>query len=685
LKQLILFFLSAIPLVVFGQNDDLIADSLEVEVNEIFVTATGIERQLSALPIPGQIISQQDIESSNAITLSDLLEEFGGMLSVSDFGGGEGIQLQGLDSEHILIMVDGFPLIGRQAGSFDLNRVPLGNVKQIEIVKGASSNLYGNEALGGVINVITKDVSSTFSGSASHHYASHNTHHTYAEMAGKTKQVSYGLQLGRLSSSGYEIENAQFLSVVKPWNNYNLHAQLEGQLTKDIALSVDTRMLEQNQDESSFSTLGENQHFEFGLQPKVHVAIGKKWSANWLTNLSSYRLDDRSFDSTGEVVSSSEVKQQLNTSEIQLSRITESIQLRSGLGWRNEQMDRADFSKDVKFNSQHVFGQIEGNSKGHLTYLAGLRFDHHNEYNSQLSPKAALRYELADNMSVKSSLGYGFKAPDFRQLYFAFSSPSIGYSILGYNAVPDVLPQLQEDGQIANVLVDLMEFSSKLSAEKSRSLNIGYEYEINPGLTVELSGFRNDISDLIDTRIIATKTNGQSVFSYRNIDKVFSQGLEFSGTYRPNSAIKTTVQYQYLDSRDKNAVSEFESGDVFARHPVTLQTFRLQSSDYIGLFNRSKHSGSAHFHYYFDQLKADSNVRFKARSSFGLLDSNGNSYLDQYDELAKGYTVLDWAANKRWKSLRLGLGVNNILDYTDGQNLPNESGRTFYSNIKFNF
>merc|ERR1712224_608011 len=92
----------------------------------------------------------------NSIRLNDILNEQTGLVTIPDFGGGEGIQLQGLDSQYTLILVDGVPLVGRSAGTLDISRVTVGNIKQIEVVKGASSSLYGNDALGGVINIITE-------------------------------------------------------------------------------------------------------------------------------------------------------------------------------------------------------------------------------------------------------------------------------------------------------------------------------------------------------------------------------------------------------------------------------------------------------------------------------------------------------------------------------------------------
>ena len=93
---------------------------------------------------------------------------------VPDFGGGEGIQIQGLDSEYILILVDGLPLIGRQSGTLDLNRIAIGNIDQIEIIKGSSSSLYGSEALGGVVNLISHESQDSLSLNFDYKFSSFN-------------------------------------------------------------------------------------------------------------------------------------------------------------------------------------------------------------------------------------------------------------------------------------------------------------------------------------------------------------------------------------------------------------------------------------------------------------------------------------------------------------------------------
>ncbi|HLT33786.1 MAG TPA: TonB-dependent receptor plug domain-containing protein, partial [Aquaticitalea sp.] len=159
----LLFFLLFLTCVSFSQETEIDTTKTEA-LEEIIISATRTVRQLSSLPLPVQLVSKKEIQSVNSLRLNDILNEQTGLTTVPDFGGGEGIQLQGLDSQYTLILIDGVPLIGRSAGTLDISRITVGNIKQIEIVKGASSSLYGSDALGGVINIITETPKFGFNG-----------------------------------------------------------------------------------------------------------------------------------------------------------------------------------------------------------------------------------------------------------------------------------------------------------------------------------------------------------------------------------------------------------------------------------------------------------------------------------------------------------------------------------------
>ncbi|MCD8445589.1 TonB-dependent receptor plug domain-containing protein, partial [Tenacibaculum finnmarkense] len=125
-------------------------------LEEVVVTATRTKRQLSSIPMPVTLISKEQLQKSGAVRLKDILLEQTGITLVSDFGGSQGVQIQGVAADYTLILIDGVPVVGRASGNIDLSRLSVNNIKQIEIVKGPSSSLYGSEAIGGVINIITE-------------------------------------------------------------------------------------------------------------------------------------------------------------------------------------------------------------------------------------------------------------------------------------------------------------------------------------------------------------------------------------------------------------------------------------------------------------------------------------------------------------------------------------------------
>ena len=142
-------------------------DSTAKLLDEVVVTATRTENKVSNIPLPIQVITAKNILLSGSQKLIDILQMQTGLVIANNPLGialqgypnpfGEGIQMQGLDPEYTLILVNGEPLIGRNAGIINLGRIAIGNIKQIEIIRGPATCLYGSDALAGVINIITEE------------------------------------------------------------------------------------------------------------------------------------------------------------------------------------------------------------------------------------------------------------------------------------------------------------------------------------------------------------------------------------------------------------------------------------------------------------------------------------------------------------------------------------------------
>ncbi|TCK68642.1 outer membrane receptor for ferrienterochelin and colicins [Winogradskyella wandonensis] len=702
------------------QQQDVKPDSLKTEnLEEVLITATRTLRQLSAVPLPVQIIRKKEIKAINSLRLSDILEEQTGLTTVPDFGGGEGIQMQGLDSQYTLILINGVPLVGRTAGTLDLNRISVGNIKQIEVIKGASSSLYGNEALAGVINIITERPKEGFRGDVNYRAGSFNTHDTGINLNYKKEKLGISTFINRNSSAGYDLNKNTITNTVDPFFNYTLTSTINYQINDKTEVVVSGRFYNQNQDEVVLSEtlLGETSINEWNINLRAEHQFNDKWKSYLELYGSEYLAEEFFRSDISDDVEQNNFRQRFLRPELRATfEANDNSEFIFGLGLTNERLFRTFFSTTPVFNSPYVYTQFDGKLNKKINLILGARFDAHSEYASQFSPKAALQYKLNDKIILKSSVGYGFKAPDFRQLFLDFTNSTVGYTVIGYNEVGRSLQDLlsldllnfttMPNGQEFSFLEKQQEinaiasrFNEGLSAESSVNFNIGADVKFNKNLKFSVNVFRNNISNLIEVLSLQSsglgvvtdrpqlvgRENGQNIFSYQNRAEVYTQGLELDARYNITDNLTLSGGYQLLYAIDKEAEDDFEAGRVFARDPDSQVSFKLKSNDYFGLFNRSRHTANFKLFYNVPKWSMDANIRAIYRSKFGLGDTNGNNYLDRYDTFINSQTIVDLAINKSfYKDYKLGLGVDNLFNLID-QRTPNIPGRILYANLSFNF
>jgi len=674
---------------------------LSQQLDEVIVTATRTERQLSSLPLPVTLVGKKQIIKSGTVRLNEILNEQTGIITVADESGFQGVQIQGIASDYILILIDGVPLVGRSAGNFDLSRLTVGNIKQIEVIKGPASSLYGSEALGGVINIITeKPKTEDLSGYASYRIGSFTQQDINLDLKQAFKKFRYGFFANRFSSNGYDLNEDVEGQTVNPFTNYTLNGRLYYDFNDKLSLFTSARFYDQNQDAGftldSIQYEGDTKEREWN----THARLDHKWTPNltmayelYYTNYIATELlaDPISTD----VLSDSDFNQKLFRPEVRGSYTFASKKenntglqngtLTAGMGIQLDELDRTYFDETVNFTSQYLYAQYDFNPIEKLNIIAGARFDNHSEYNNQFSPKLALRYQLNNNLSIKGSVGYGFKAPDFRQLYFDFTNSAVGYTVLGYNVALDKLQELVELEQILSVLVTEDELDKPLEAESSIGYNLGFNLKHGRGNT-EVNFFRNDFKNLIDTRIIARKINGQNVFSYMNFDEIYTTGFEINSSYKLTEELNISAGYQLLYAFDKQKKQDVADNQVFVRDAESGQSVALAQSDYFGLVNRSRHN--ANFKVYYDIPSASTNVNMRVlyRSKYAQYDTNGNDLIDNYDtSFIDGFVTVNVAVSKTFYSdFTLQVGANNLLDYTDN-NIPTMPGIQGYLKLNYQF
>ena len=665
----------------YGQQD--IDNINNTKLEEVVVTATKTLRQLSTLPLPVKLISNQEINKSNSSRLSDILDDQPGIFIVPDFGGGNGVQIQGLDSQYTLLLIDGSPVIGRQSGTLDLDRISIGNIEQIEIIKGSSSSLYGTDAIGGVVNLITSRTNDSISADVSYKISTFNTN-DFSFNIGKISNKGHNLNLyfNSFLSDGYDLNDDPILKTVEPYKSYTGFLCHNFKKNKWSFFSS-SRIYYENQDfKLDENSYGRNIINESSINSSINFQNNESHKLVFENYYTNYKNDEE-FDLNQNLTEESFFDQSLFKSELRsIFKNDKKNTLTLGIGFYSESLKRNNFYKDkVAQNSINYFVQYEGFIFKNTNYVFGARYDQYDEYDSEFSPRFAIRTQINDNISSKISIGKGFKTPDFRQLYFNFSNSSSGYSVIGFNAAKEIISNLQNLGQIANLIITQDQFDGKLKPETSVSYNLGFNIKTNNNIVFDFNFFRNQIKNLIDYKIIATKTNGQNIFSYYNLNKVYTQGIEFNTGFNIDD-INFRIGYQYLDAKDDDAKNQIDKGEVFARLTPLSPAFKINDKDYFGLFNRSKHNLNFKISH---ETNNNIEIYFKSkyRSRYGIADSNGNAILDIYDDFVTSNLISDISISKQFKNYTLTVGSDNLFDYTDPENIPNYPGRVIYSKLNF--
>ncbi|MBI2505816.1 MAG: TonB-dependent receptor plug domain-containing protein [Candidatus Latescibacteria bacterium] len=195
------------------------------EVSEVVVTGTRTQRRLEDTPIQTTLISRQAIQQQGAARLSAILAEQCGLALARDYSG-TGVQLQGFDADYTLILVDGEPIIGRTAGTLELDRFAAGSIEQVEIVKGPLSSLYGSEALAGVVNLITRKPSRPLGLRFSSRLEDPRALDLNAELETRHGPLGLLLHFNRHSSPGYDLDPRTLSPTVPQFTNYTLQPKI---------------------------------------------------------------------------------------------------------------------------------------------------------------------------------------------------------------------------------------------------------------------------------------------------------------------------------------------------------------------------------------------------------------------------------------------------------------------------
>ncbi len=663
-----------------------------VEIPMISVAGKS-ERAQAQTAVASTIVKAHEMKRTGAATLGDVLAEQTGLTIVQNHG--TGVQMQGLSPDYTLILIDGEPAVGRTSGTLELDRFLIGGLDQIEIVKGPSSSLYGSEALGGVVNLVTRRPSKPYAASFNSRYGSNQTLQTGVNLEMRQEATAFSVFADRSASEGYDLTPGSRSQTAPAYRAYTLQPKIVHTYADDSRLTLSGRWFREGQrntamfqrdldsiparERATLTDAGLTASLEHRLTPAASLTV-KAYTTRYRTRM-GLRLDSTALPQHDSLVSLATFDQQYHKAEgFTVFGHHDHFTMTGGGGgsWETVRADRVEGGMRGA-HSGFLFAQEEFSPGNALNVQASGRLDVHRDYTPTFSPRLAAMMRPFPHLALRASAGKGFKAPSFQQLYMDFTNPTIGYSVYGSHGVKEAVDRLDDQGQIAERLQALEDY--ELRPEHSWSFNAGAEFTGGP-VSLRTNAFYNNVRDLIESRAVARKTNGQGVHTYFNLNRIHTWGLENEIAYTPFKSVKLEAGYQFLIARDNNVMDDIRAGNIF-KEGATGVIRPVQMVEYGGLFNRSRHSGNvkATWDGTVGGTGVTAGLRGMMRGRYGYADRNGNGILDADNEYEAGYTLWNLSLSvSPLKALAFEARLDNLFDVV--RPLVPLPGRLVYAGIR---
>lgn len=681
-------FISALflsPMVINGQK--VKKDSVR-EIQEVVVSGNTFTQKAKDVPIPIKVIGKKEIERVGSRRLSDILREQTGLVVANDHG--TGLQMQGLSSEYTPILINGEPMLGRMAGTFNLDRVTIGNIKQIEIVKGPSSSLFGSDALAGVINIITDEPQKDH-GSISLR-AGTNTTLDFNGALGIVRDKFYvDISANRYSSQGYGFQNDRYQKVVNPFENYTYSARVKYKASPKLDLEVLSRFNYSGVDgrtknQADIKFVDKSQTNDYNIAPRLTWRPNEKITSAFRFYLSGFHNDSsRKREGASNNITETFYRENYykgeNFTDIKWK---DNLKTTVGIGGTTQGVASSNLYNEKKWVSQYYgLAQVAYSLINQWNIVLGARYDYNTAFGSQFNPKLAMDYKVGKWLTLRTSVGRGFKAPDFRQLYINFTNTNVGYSVVGAKELKDKLEEMNGRGEIAEIYLSPDKIA-ELKSERSWAYNFGVEVRPYSKLKLGANLFRNNIDNMIGSVAVARKTNDRNVFSYTNLQKIFTQGIETEFSWLFSKSFELSGGYQYLEAKNQEIIDKIKRGELVGKNDNN-ETIRIKEQNYYGIVNRSKHTFNAKL-FYQNSKGTFANFRAIYRGPHGYRDTDSNGIVNNKSELTSGYLVMHASMGQTFsKRYTLQLGVDNIANYKKPEFYSEFAGRLFWINMKVDF
>lgn len=618
-----------------------------IKLDDVVITGTRTKRNLKEVPVITKVIGQAELQKIDAINIKDVLEAEIPGLEFSQHGYGANMTMQGLDAQYILFLVDGERMAGETGGNIDYSRLNLENVERVEIVKGASSSLYGSNAMGGVINIITKKQNNAVDLSVHSRWSEFNAWKTGAFVGLKKGFVKSQTYFNYSQIDPYVVKEYPELGTitsVKGHKTWDVKQKLAFNINKKLDVSVQGGYYRNYQENLGYDLLSRSQkdrYYDYSLQAKATYKVNDDNTLELAHNFDQY-------DKFNYLVKKDEEKQDYSNM-LNISRLTYNYkigsrhQMLSGIEFNTEELmtDQFEYTDNNAYASKSryegvAFVQDEFALTEKINIVAGLRFNQHEVYGFHTSPKVNMIYKL---FPLNFRLGYanGFRSPSLKELYSNWDHMGM-FRIIG---------------------------NSELQPETNNYFSASVEYA-KSGQSISVNSYYNDINNKIDGIWNAT----QDTLFYQNFDRlqIFGVDAEYSAQLPYGFRFKLSYSYVY----DRYPDESIKLTTTSPHTAVTQLEYNLKKKNY--------------------QLSVNLNGRYTGAKDFYTSDTETNDAGETETIYTKEH-VADWMMWKMtinqtfYNHFQVSMGLNNLFDYVPSNPSFNSSlspGRSWFISTRIN-
>jgi outer membrane receptor for ferrienterochelin and colicins len=607
-----------------GENTvDFILSESNINLNEVVVTGTKSEKMLKNVPVITQVIYARQMLNLGITNVPDALQTMVPGLNMSQYGTRASITLNGMNSKYVLFLMDGERIAGEINGDIDYSMLNLENIDRIEVIKGASSSLYGSNAIGGVVNIITKKILEPFDAKFYSRFSKYNEIFSGGSIGLKRGIIGSRTSFNFSRTDGYDITPESTHDWTQsPYYSFSINQKL--QITPSSRLSIVPYFTYYQFERGNITARPAHD-----LYTDLNTGLkGQYYFGKHSADFSYYRDRYNTYN----------VLEQLNNQKsiasydiIQTARtqgnfhLSDKNTITAGLEYNYENLLSTRINEGLKAAGEAVFYLQEDVSFGkRWNLIAGIRTSGHSTYGFNSAPKLSVMYKLGF-LDFRGSVGTGFRSPSLKELYMNFDHFGEWY-IIG---------------------------NQSLKPESSKYFSGSVELS-KPWNNSSVSLYRNILSHMITDRWLPDTV--QLTRQYQNIASASVYGIDIISKQKILHGLWITAGYSYVHSYDNET--------------------QLQ------LYGTTKHSGNISADYNFKKK----NYSFTAQLYCKLSGEKFYEITPDGVPPDKPYSTWRVTLSEEYKWLRLSAGLDNIFNVTIPQNIDFISpGRRFFIGMNIDF